>query len=130
MVGDLNSEQFMNEEEAAEAAEEALRFIAEAVQQDEEGTYITNIKRLKDVKLVYKLLKYITSGKQLQILYELNKPFISMAYISVVGRELRFDHPEWFVLCSNMASNVEIYARMDGCAQVNFTFNGFTNKID
>lgn len=130
MVSDLNSEQFMNEEEAAEAAEEALRFIAEAVQQDEEGTHITNIKRLKDVNLVYKLLKYITSGKQLQILYELNKPFTSMAYISVVGRELRFDHPEWFVLCSNMASNVEIYARMDGCAQVNFTFNGFTNKID
>lgn len=74
--------------------------------------------------------KYITSGKQLQILYELNKPFTSMAYISVVGRELMFDHPEWFVLCSNMASNVEIYARMDGCAQVNFTFNDFTNKID
>lgn len=130
MVSDLNSEQFMNEGEAAEAAEEALCSIAEAVQQDEEGTHITNIKRLKDVKLVYKLLKYITSGKQLQILYELNKPFTSMAYISVVGRELRFDHPEWFVLCSNMASNVEIYARMDGCAQVNFTFNGFTNRID
>ena len=126
MVSDLNSEQFMNEEEATEAAEEALHFIAEAVQQDEEGAHITNIKRLKDVKLVYKLLKYITSGKQLQIRYELT----SMAYISVVGRELRFDHPEWFVLCSNMASNVEIYARMDGCAQVNFTFNGFTNKID
>lgn len=130
MVSDLNSEQFMNEEEATEAAEEALHFIAEAVQQDEEGAHITNIKRLKDVKLVYKLLKYITSGKQLQIRYELNKPYTSMAYISVVGRELRFDHPEWFVLCSNMASNVEIYARMDGCAQVNFTFNGVTNKID
>ncbi len=130
MVSDLNSEQFMNEGEAAEAAEEALCSIAEAVQQDEDGTHITNIKRLKDVKLVYKLLKYIVSGKQLQIFYELNKPYTSMAYISVVGRELRFDHPEWFVLCSNMASNVEIYARMDGCAQVNFTFNGFTNRID
>lgn len=130
MVSDLNDKQFMSEEEAAAAAEEALYFIAEAVQQDEEGTHIANIKRLKDVKLVYKLLKYITSGEQLQIFYELNKPYTSMAYISVVGKELRFDHPEWFALCSNMASNVEIYARMNGCVQVNFTFNGFTSKID
>ena len=130
MGNDLSSEQFIGEEEAAAAVEEAMQAIAEAIQQDEAGTHITNIKRLKDVKLVYKLLKYITSGKQLQILCELNKPYASMAYISVVGKELTFDHPEWFALCANIASNVEIYARMDGCAQVNFTFNGFTNKID
>lgn len=130
MASDFSNEQFASEEDAMTAAEEVIHFIAEAVQQDESGTHITNIKRLKDVRLVYKLLKYITSGKQVQIFYELNKPYTSMAYISIVGKELRFHHPEWFVLCSNMASNVEIYVRMDGCTQVIFTFNGFTNKID
>lgn len=130
MVSDLNSEQFMSEEEAVAAAEEALQSVAEMVQQDEEGTHVTNIKRLKDVKLVYKLLKYITSGKQLEIICELNKPYASMAYISVIGKELKFDYPKWFALCSNIASNVEMYARMDGSTQVNFTFNGFTDKVE
>ena len=125
MVSDLNSEQFMSEEEAVAAAEEALQSVAEM-----EGTHITNIKRLKDVKLVYKLLKYITSGKRLEIICELNKPYASMAYISVIGKELKFDYPKWFALCSNIASNVEMYARMDGSTQVNFTFNGFTDKVE
>lgn len=117
-------------EEDAELTEEELQHIAEAIEQDESGTHVANIKRLKDIKLVYRLLKHITSGEQLQIMYELNKPYTSMAYISVVGKSLEFERPEWFTLCSNIASNVEIYARMDGRVQVNFTFNGFTNKIN
>ena len=130
MADDLSGEVFMSEEEAQAAAEEAMQAIAEEVRQDEEGLHVVNIKRMKDIRLVYKLLKYITSGQQLQITYELNKPYVSMAYISVTGRALVFDHPKWFVVCSNLASNVEMYARMDGCTQVNFTFNGFTNKVE
>lgn len=130
MADDLSGEVFMSEEEAQAAAEEAMQAIAEAVRQDEEGLHVANIKRMKDIMLVYKLLKYITSGQQLQITYELNKPYVSMAYVSVTGRALVFDHPKWFVLCSNLASNVEMYARMDGNTQVNFTFNGFANKVE
>lgn len=124
-----NGHSFVNEEDD-DLTEEFLAEIARAIEQDESGTHVANIKRLKDVKFVYRLLERITSGEQLRIVYELNKPYTSMAYISVVGKTLRFENPEWFALCSNIASNVEIYARMDGNAQVNFTFNGFTNKID
>lgn len=99
MVSDLNSEQFMSEEEAVAAAEEALQSVAEMVQQDEEGTHITNIKRLKDVKLVYKLLKYITSGKQLEIICELNKPYASIPfwskYASDMIRRLQMHNFKW-----------------------------------
>lgn len=130
MEMDLTSEQFMSEEEATAAADEMIKEIAEAVQQDECGVHVTNPKRVRDVKVVYRLLKYITSGKQLRIFYELNKPYASMAYISIIGKELEISNPGWFALCSNIASNVEIYARADGNVQINLTFNNFTSKVE
>ena len=85
---------------------------------------------MKDLMVVYKLMKYITSGKRLKITYEINKPYKTMAFISIIGKDLKFSHQQWFVMATKIASNVDIFPRVDGTVQIDFTFNGFANRID
>lgn len=65
-----------------------------------------------------------------KITYEINKPYKTMAFVSIVGKDLKFSHPQWFVMATKIASNVDIFPRVDGTVQIDFTFNGFANRID
>ena len=128
-MNSFDQDDFLCDEQAEEEARAAEQELARDIALQEEGVHVTNPRKLQSLQAVYKLLKYITTGKNLQISCELNKPFISMAYIEVVGNGLHFSHPEWFVLCMRLASNTELYARTDGKTQINFTFNCFTDKV-
>lgn len=129
MVSDIGEEAFLNDEEAEAAINETIEQIAEAAHADEQGVMLTNPNKMRDLMVVYKLMKYITSGKRLRITYGINRPFKSMAYVSIVGKDLKFEHPNWFVMASRAATNVNIFPKVDGCVQIDFTFNGFANRI-
>lgn len=130
MVSDIRDEAFMNDEEAEAAINETIEEVAQAIQTEEQGIIFTNPRKMKDLMVVYKLMKYITSGKRLKITYEINKPYKTMAFVSIVGKDLKFSHPQWFVMATKIASNVDIFPRVDGTVQIDFTFNGFANRID
>lgn len=127
MVSD--NEVFLNDGEAEAAINETIEQLAQAVQAEEQGILMTNPRKMQNLIVVYKLLKYITSGKRVQITKEINKPFNTMACVSVVGKDLKFSHPAWFVKASKIASNVDIFPRTDGSVQIDFTFNGFANRV-
>ena len=130
MVSDIRDEAFLNDEEAEAAINETIEEVAEAIQAEEQGIIFTNPRKMKDLMVVYKLMKYITSGKRLKITYEINKPYKTMAFVSIVGKDLKFSRPQWFVMATKIASNVDIFPRVDGTVQIDFTFNGFANRID
>ena len=130
MVSDIRDEAFLNDEEAEAAINETIEEVAEAIQAEEQGIVFTNPRKMKDLMVVYKLMKYITSGKRLKITYEINKPYKTMAFVSIIGKDLKFSHPQWFVMATKIASNVDIFPRVDGTVQIDFTFNGFANRID
>ena len=130
MVSDIRDEAFLNDEEAEAAINETIEEVAEAIQAEEQGIIFTNPRKMKDLMVIYKLMKYITSGKRLKITYEINKPYKTMAFVSIVGKDLKFSHPQWFVMATKIASNVDIFPRVDGAVQIDFTFNGFANRID
>lgn len=130
MVSDIRDEAFLNDEEAEAAINETIEEVAQAIQAEEQGIILTNPRKMKDLMVVYKLMKYITSGKRLKITYEINKPYKTMAFVSIVGKDLKFSHPQWFVMATKIASNVDIFPRVDGTVQIDFTFNGFANRID
>lgn len=130
MVSDIRDEAFLNDEEAEAAINETIEEVAEAIQAEEQGIIFTNPRKMKDLMVVYKLMKYITSGKRLKITYEINKPYKTMAFVSIIGKDLKFSHPQWFVMATKIASNVDIFPRVDGTVQIDFTFNGFANRID
>lgn len=130
MVSDIRDEAFMNDEEAEAAINETIEEVAQAIQTEEQGIIFTNPRKMKDLMVVYKLMKHIASGKRLKITYEINKPYKTMAFVSIVGKDLKFSHPQWFVMATKIASNVDIFPRVDGTVQIDFTFNGFANRID
>ena len=130
MVSDIRDEAFLNDEGAEAAINETIEEVAEAIQAEEQGIIFTNPRKMKDLMVVYKLMKYITSGKRLKITYEINKPYKTMAFVSIIGKDLKFSHPQWFVMATKIASNVDIFPRVDGTVQIDFTFNGFANRID
>ena len=130
MVSDIRDEAFLNDEEAEAAINETIEEVAEAIQAEEQGIIFTNPRKMKDLMVVDKLMNYITSGKRLKITYESNKPYKTMAFISIIGKDLKFSHPQWFVMATKIASNVDIFPRVDGTVQIDFTFNGFANRID
>lgn len=130
MVSDIENEDFLNDEETEAAINEIIERIAQEVESEEQGIIFTNPKKMRDLIAVCKILKYITSGKCLKITCEANAPYKSMAYVSVVGKDLKFTHPQWFVMASKLASNVDIFPRIDGTVQVDFTFNGFADRVD
>lgn len=130
MVSDIRDEAFMNDEEAEAAINETIEEVAQAIQTEEQGIIFTNPRKMKDLMVVYKLMKHIASGKRLKITYEINKPYKTMAFVSIVGKDLKFSHPQWFVMATKIASNVDIFPRVDGTVQIDFTFNGFANPID
>ena len=130
MVSDIRDEAFLNDEEAEAAINETIEEVAEAIQAEEQGIIFTNPRKMKDLMVVYKLMKYITSGKRLKITYEINKPYKTMAFVSIIGKDLKFSHPQWFVMATKIASNVDIFPRVDGTVQIDFTFNGFASRID
>lgn len=127
MVSD--NEAFLNDEEAEAAINETIEQLAQAIQTEGQGILMTNPRKMQDLVVVYKILKYITSGKRLQITKEINQPFSTMAYVSVVGKDLKFTHPVWFMKAAQIASNVDFFPRTDGTVQIDFTFNGFAKRI-
>ena len=58
----------------------------------------------------------------------INKPFKSMGYISLCGKDIVFDSPDAMAAASAAASKVEIYPKTNGTVQMNFTFHGVAKR--
>lgn len=53
------------------------------------------------------------------------KPFKSMAYISITGRNIMVTDTVTFVELAKLASNVEFSLKTNGDVDIDFTYNGF-----
>ena len=78
----------------------------------------------------YKILKYLTKGTKAKVTYVLNEPYKSMGCVSVIGKELTFSNPKWFMIAVKLSSNFNVYPKTDGTAQMDFTFHGLTVSLD
>lgn len=120
---------FDSEEEAIAAVDEVMMRIANDISKDESGTSVVIPEREKQVETAYKVMQLITSGKNVDITYELNTPYTSMGSVSVVGKEIAIANPALFVRVAEMASNLEVYPKTNGMVQMNFTFHNLTRKV-
>lgn len=100
---------------------------------DSEGEYGTLVfvpEKVKQVETAYKIMQLIAKGKDLNVTYELNTPYVSMGAVSVVGKEIVIADQALFVKVAEMASNFEIYPKTDGTVQMNFTFHNLTRRVE
>lgn len=128
---DFNFEdEFLSDEEVWEALDEALLDLAKDVDADEDCTAFLNIARQKQIGIAYTALKYILNGTGAKVTYRLHEPYKSMGVVSVVGKNLAFVKGDVFIKIARLASNVDIYPRVDSTVQIDFTFHGLTVVID
>ena len=111
-----------------EINEELISKLISAIEEEERHNYV-NIKDKTDmVNLCYDYLVKHTSGANIKKV--LNAPFKSMGYISLTGREISFDSPDVMVAVSSAASNVDVYPKLNGHVEIDFTFHGIAKRIN
>lgn len=121
---------FMTDAELEQAMDEFIDSIKDDVNNDESKTTVLNALRLKQLQFAYAVLQYITKDKDVQLSYKLYEPFKTMGSITVEGKTLEFDKPEWFARVAEFATNTEIYPLAKNAVRMTFTFHGLTAPIE
>lgn len=131
MVSNLDFEkEFMSDSEVEEMLESLTDLIGEQAENEDNKTSIINPKKVQAVLYTYRVLKYLTKGTNAKITYALNEPYKSMGSVSIVGKELTFSNPKWFMVAVKLASNFNVYPKTNGTVQMDFTFHGLTISLD
>lgn len=131
MVNNLDFEkEFMSDSEVEEMLESLTDLIGEQAENEDNKTSIINPKKVQAVLYTYRVLKYLTKGTNAKVTYALNEPYKSMGSVSIVGKELTFSNPKWFMVAVKLASNFNVYPKTNGTVQMDFTFHGLTISLD
>lgn len=108
----------------AEYNDDFLVALAELILKQEERAVIDVPERQMQMMSAYQIIQEIVSGKDLKIECKIGDRFRSMGAISVSGKDLLIVNPERFQKAAFLASNFEIYPKVDGTIQFNLTFLG------
>ena len=103
--------------------------IGALIQNQERRPSVVNPKRVREMSIVYEVLKRITKGRDIEVTYRVHEPFSSVGVISIVGKEISFSNIEAFDKIKAVVSNFEIYPRVSGVIQMNFAFHGLTTPL-
>ncbi len=120
-----------NEESIRETDEAFGEFLREELNDGKTHISIINPIRLKEVRYVSELIKKAVEKNGAKVICDIDiKAPLSIGYVSITGKNIRFSKPQYFEAAAKIASNVEIYPKTDGTIQVNFTFHNVTVEID
>lgn len=88
-----------------------------------------DIDRISHVLYVNEVMKLLTGSKNgRKVTYKLNKPFKGMGCVSVMCTKIDFTDDKAFKEAVELSNNFEVYPRVDGSLQMNFTFYGMIKK--
>lgn len=96
------------------------------IEKEEQEMCIRDCEKEEMVLQMYDALK--RSVEKATVSYELNAPFKSMGYVSLVGKSVDVFEPEIFACATKLADNVEMYPKTDGTVQINFSFHGLMKR--
>lgn len=122
--------EFMTDAELERAMDKFIASVKNDIENDENKTAMLNPLRLKQLKFAYAALRYITKDKDVQLSYKLFDPFKTMGSISIEGKCLEFDKPEWFAKVAEFATNTEVYPLAKDAVRMTFTFHGIATPIE
>lgn len=118
MSEDIENEEFID-------ALREIFFLSEA----EERVLITKPEKIQQLTCLYKLLYDVCNGKGVKVTRVLNKPLKSIGYINVSATNLSITDTTEFVLAVQAADNFEVYPKLDGTIEMNFTIHSLTQEI-
>lgn len=121
---------FTSDEDVEEMLDSLTVSLGEQVECEESQDAVMHPMRAKALLCTYKVLKYLTKGSGAKVSFVINEPYNSMGSVSVVGEHITFRCPEWFLAAIKLASNFNVYPKVDGTVQMDFTFHGLTVPIE
>lgn len=120
VIGTANSQQDLDN---------LMDIIAQKIAEDETGVSVVDSQKMQCIEMVSEAMKQIITGTDVKISCELHEPYASMGAVSVVGKEIIVTDTKSFALAAKLASNIEVYPKVDGTTQINFTFHNLTRKV-
>lgn len=126
---ELFNTDFSNDAEVEEMLDGLISAVGAQAESEDMETQMINPYRIQEILYTYKVLKYLTRGSKAKVTYELHKPYKSMGYVSISGKNLSFKNMKWFLKAVELSSNFEVYPKTNGTIQMNFTFHGLTKII-
>lgn len=121
---------FQSDDEIERILDEFVESVRDEVETDESKMTILNGLKLKQLQFTYAVLKYLTRVSDVELSYKLYEPFKTMGSVSVEGKLLEFDSPEWFARAAEFASNTEVYPLKKNRVRLTFTFHGLTAPLE
>jgi hypothetical protein len=121
---------FESDDEITAAFDEFVDSVRDSIERDEQKVTMLNAKRMEQLQFTYAVMKYLTKNTDAKLSYKLYEPFKTMGSVSVEGKLLEFDKPEWFARAAEFASNTEVYPLAKNKVRLTFTFHGLTAPIE
>lgn len=107
-----------------------LSLIGKLLEEADKKASILNPHRLKEIRFAYSAAKEMLMKDGMRLSYKLNEPLKSMGSVTLEGRVLKFDNPEWFARTAEFADFTEVYPLSNGDIRITFTFHGLTEPIE
>lgn len=120
----------MTDKTATIPEDEFLCLIGSLLEKADRKASVLNPARLREIRFAYSAAKEMLLRDGVRLSYRLNEPLKSIGSISLEGRDIRVDKPEWFARTAEFADCTEVYPLADGGVRVTFTFHGLTNPIE
>ena len=121
---------FLTDEDLEQSMDDFIEAISQELEDEEWNTTVLDIQKSKQIQFAYSVLKYLTRGSDAVVSYKLHEPFKTMGSVSVEGKSIEFNQPEWFARDAEFASNTEVYPLSKNRVRLTFTFHGLTKSID
>ena len=83
-----------------------------------------NEDRVADILCGYKVLQNIMQGEDIKISYSVFEPTDGMGCVSVEGKSVECKETSKLNAVIDLATNFEVYPKINGTIQMNFTFHG------
>ena len=125
---DFNAE-LENDRKAEKEMDELLDAIREVAKNMDhgDGVSVINPLKVKEVEAAYKMIKCSVGGSAV-ISYKLNKPVMGMAAVNITGKDIVIKDPDKFVQAVSLATNLDMYPKLDGTVEIDLTFHNLLFK--
>ena len=105
-----------------------LSSVAEIIEREESGVSFVNEERIREFYTCGELIRYVMGGDGIDISVIAHDKFASVGTIRVLGKRFSIRDTQLFAKALRMASNYEIYPKLDGTLVLALTFYGLTDK--
>lgn len=117
-----------NEDKAKKELDELLIQVGRAIDEDEAGLHIVNPKRMREFLVCGEAMKMLFSDSG-YVRVSPHDMYPSAGTIEVITRKLKIRDIELFTLATGLASNYEVYPKLDGTIVLALMFYGLTKKV-